>query len=207
MILCIETSTPNASLAVRDPDSGETVWKEEFTTDRAHNAVIFSPVEEMLEKHRSELQGIVVGLGPGSYGGIRVGIAVANGLGLALGIPTLGVSSLEAWDVEPASHLVLGDARRGSFFIAEIDQRKLVGEPKLVDAEKIESDLVLAREKGLRQFTSDKKVTEKVEGVELAFPSAERLPLLPISSWAESVPLEPHYLRAPYITTPKRRAR
>lgn len=207
MILCIETSTPRASLAVRDPDSGETVRKEEFTTDRAHNAVIFSPVEEILGEYRAELQGSVVGLGPGSYGGIRVGIAVANGLGLALEIPTLGVSSLEAWDVESDSHIILGDARRGSFFLAEIENRKLVGEPKLVESENIDSHLVSARERGLRQYTSDRKVADKVNGVELAFPSAERLPLLPISDFPDPLPLEPHYLRAPYITTPKKRGR
>ncbi len=207
MILCIETSTPNASLALRDPDSGELAWKEAFTTDRAHNAVIFSPLEEMLGMYRSKLSGIVVGLGPGSYSGIRVGIAVANGLALALGIPARGASSLEAWDVESDSHLILGDARRGSYFIAEIDRSRLVGEPELMEAEMIESHLAPARDRGIRQYTSDRKVAERIRGVDLAFPSAERLPITPTCDWPDPEPLEPHYLRAPYITTPKKRAR
>jgi len=205
MILGIETSTPRATLVLRDLATGTIVWRREFTTDRAHNAVIFSPLEEMLDQYRSELSGIVVGLGPGSYSGIRVGIAVANGLGLALGIPTVGVSSLEAWDVDADSHVILGDARRRSFFVAEVADRTLIDEPQLIDADKIEAALSPLRDRGLQCFTADRRVTEMVENVELAFPLAERLPLTSPENWPANVPLEPHYLRAPYITMPKKR--
>lgn len=207
MILGIETSAPRASLALCDPETGEIVWQKEFTTDRAHNAVIFSPLQEMLVDYRSELEGIVVGLGPGSYSGIRVGIAVANGLSLALDIPTRGVSSLEAWDVEADSYVVLGDARRGSFFVAEIEDSRLVGEPDLIDAGTVESRLSSFRERNLGFFTADKQVAEKLDNVELKFPSATCLPIDPPETWPEFSPLEPHYLRAPYITTPKKRGR
>lgn len=205
MILGIETSTPRASLALRDVATDTIVWSREFTTDRAHNAVIFSPIEEMLSTYRSELSGIVVGLGPGSYSGIRVGIAVANGLGLALGIPTLGVSSLEAWDVDADSHVILGDARRRSLFVAEVAERKLIDEPQLIDVDKAGPVLTPLYDRGLPCYTADRRVTEMVENVELAFPAAERLPLTSPGSWPAAMPLEPHYLRAPYITTPKQK--
>ena len=83
MILGIETATPRASLALYDRDADEVLWSRDFTTERAHNGVIFEPVSEMLEQYRDQLTGIVVGVGPGSYSGVRVGIAVANGLGLS----------------------------------------------------------------------------------------------------------------------------
>ena len=74
MILAIETSTTKASLALMQPESGEVLWESAFESDRLHNAKIFDPVIEALDLCREKLQQIIVGLGPGSYSGIRVGI-------------------------------------------------------------------------------------------------------------------------------------
>ena len=62
----------------------------------------------------SELTGIVVGLGPGSFTSIRIGMAVARSLSLALGIPVAGVSTLDAF----AGGVAVIDARRGEVFSA-----------------------------------------------------------------------------------------
>ena len=207
MILSIETSTREASLAVWDREGGRVVHQSVFTTERAHNAVIFGPVESIVKEFRGRLSGIVVGLGPGSYGGVRVGIAVANGLSIALGLPVAGRSSLEAWSTESDSYLVVGDARRGSFFVAEVVGRRLQGEPVLVDAGEITGYLDPLRERGFPLFTPDPKVTSVYSDARLSFPSAGRLAALFGDSGFESsvVVLEPHYLRAPYITFPKER--
>ncbi|NLT71336.1 MAG: tRNA (adenosine(37)-N6)-threonylcarbamoyltransferase complex dimerization subunit type 1 TsaB [Verrucomicrobiaceae bacterium] len=205
MILALETSTRNASLAVWDRATGDVVHEATFTTERAHNAVIFGPVEAILTEYRERLRGIVVGLGPGSYGGVRVAIAVANGLGLAMGLPVAGRSSLEAWDAEDDSYLVVGDARRGTFFVAEVIDRRLRGEPALIDVAEIEAHLAPLRERGLPLHTSDPKVAERLPGARLSTPSAGKLAALFGDRDFESGPvvLEPHYLRAPFITTPK----
>jgi tRNA threonylcarbamoyladenosine biosynthesis protein TsaB len=205
MILALETSTRDASLAVRDTATGAIVHESAFTTERAHNAVIFGPVEEIVKEYRDRLTGIVVGLGPGSYGGVRVAIAVANGLSIAMGLPVAGRSSLEAWDAETDSYLVVGDARRGSFFCAEMLDRKLQGEPALIDAAEIEDFLAPLRARGLSLYTPDPKVTTILPDARLSFPSAGTLALLFGEGEFESGPvvLEPHYLRAPFITMPK----
>ena len=91
MILAIETSTTGASLALVGRQGGDVLWQASFESDRLHNAKIFDPVAEALDISRGKLGRIVVGLGPGSYSGIRVGIAVANGLGLALDVPVAWV--------------------------------------------------------------------------------------------------------------------
>ena len=205
MILAIETSTREASLAVWDREGGCVAYESVFTTERAHNAVIFSPVESIVEEFRDRLSGIIVGLGPGSYGGVRVGIAVANGLSIAMSLPVAGRSSLEAWNTESESYFVVGDARIGSFFVAEVVGRCLQGEPVLIDAGEMEGYLNPLRERGFPFLTPDPKVTSVIPETCLSFPSAEKLALRFGDSGFETggIALEPHYLRAPYITFPK----
>jgi len=206
MILGIETSTKEASLAVLDRTSGAIVYERIFVTERAHNAVIFDPVEEILNQFRDRLAGIVVGLGPGSYGGVRVGISVANGLALAMGLPVTGRRSLEAWKAASDSYLVVGDARRGTLFVAEVIERKLQGEPVLVETGQIQSILRPMRERGLSLYTPDSMVIGLIDDAILSFPGAAALTsLFGDTDFDSAVPevLEPHYLRAPYITFPK----
>ena len=210
MILGIETSTTNASLALYDRESGDIVWHSRFVSQRAHNAVIFDPIEEMMDQYRDQLSGIVVGIGPGSYGGVRVAISVANGISLVLGIPLLGKSSLEGWDVDSDSWFVLGDARRKTTFVAEIEKDQLTAEPELISDDAIEERVDSLRETGKPLVTADESVANRWEEVRLCYPEAENLCRMAGArdpkEWGESGPLEPHYLRAPYITKPKKRS-
>ncbi len=201
MILGIETSAREASLAVRDPADGAIVFESRFVTDRAHNAAIFDPVSEIVASYRGALSGIVVGLGPGSYGGVRVGIAVANGLSVAMEIPTRGVSSLLCWESDSLSYVVVGDARRGNFFVAEIQEGALCREPSLVSVESVDDALTSARDRGLLIHTPDSTVVAAVPDARLSYPSAVRV--AEAFHEASTEALAPHYLLAPYITMPK----
>jgi tRNA threonylcarbamoyladenosine biosynthesis protein TsaB len=62
---------------------------------------------------QDDLDAIVAGVGPGSFTSIRMGLATARGIGLALGLPAAGVSSLLAFEGEPVI-----DAKRGEVFVA-----------------------------------------------------------------------------------------
>lgn len=209
MILALETSTRRASLAVYDRAAGETVGTAVFVTDRAHNAAIFEPLGRLVEAHRDSLEGFVVGLGPGSYGGVRVGLAAANGLAVALGLPVAGGSSLEAWDTEDVSYVVVGDARRGTWSLALVRDRVLQGEPELLSEGEVQARLDSFRDEGLSVHSPDAKIVERLPGAVLSYPDAARLAArfrkADLSTLGE-LPLEPHYLRAPYITEPKRRS-
>jgi len=210
MILAIETSTPDAGLAVFDAAKGEVVWKREFTSDRAHNAAIFAPLDEALENY--DVDAVVVGTGPGSYSGVRVGIAVANGVSLARGVPCFGLPSLAALPTEDGveDYRVIGDARRGEFFIVEVRGRELQGEADMMSAEEL-AERLRNGEKGLRVYTTEESVVGRFDAAELLRPSAGELARLAAALDDESgpklaeVPLEPMYLRAPHITMPKKK--
>ena len=209
MILAIETSTPEASLALLERESGEVLWQSTFESDRLHNAKIFAPVEEALEICRGKLQQIVVGLGPGSYSGVRVGISVANGLSLALKVPVLGLASIATLSDE-MEFVVTGDARRSSYYLAHIHKHRLESEPELMSKTQWLDEMAELREKGLNIYTTEKSVAAQEEcEIELkqtkALKLAREVMGMPTPVWsklAEQV-LQPIYLREPYITQPK----
>lgn len=209
MILAIETSTMQASLVLLDRESGDVLWQNEFESDRLHNAKIFEPVAEALEICRGKLQQIVVGLGPGSYSGIRVGIAVANGLGLALDVPVAGLASIAVLSDE-GEFVVTGDARRSSYYLARIKRRRLQGEPDLMNKEAWQGQMADLAEQGLNAYSTEKGMLDQdVYPIEWRHPKAmdlaHEVAAMGSDEWVKLTmqPLQPIYLRAPYITQPK----
>jgi tRNA threonylcarbamoyladenosine biosynthesis protein TsaB len=94
-------------------------------------------VDEVLARagHKARDVGqIVVGCGPGSFTGLRVGIATARGLALALGRPCVGVSTLEALAAGAPEALALIDARRGEVFALDADGSAVAELPQRVAA-------------------------------------------------------------------------
>jgi tRNA threonylcarbamoyladenosine biosynthesis protein TsaB len=96
MILAIDTSTRFASLALYD---GEMVCAEEtWRSKNSHTVELVPSLVRMLERQGvspCQLIGIAVALGPGSFTGLRIGLAVAKGFVLALGLPIVGIPTLD----------------------------------------------------------------------------------------------------------------
>ncbi len=85
MILGLDTSTSRLSVALRH--DGQTLVIKTLTTERRHNETLIPLLDEILREQGrtpSALTGVAVGLGPGSFTGIRIGIATALGLTQAL---------------------------------------------------------------------------------------------------------------------------
>ena len=202
IILAIETSTTVGSVALlRD---GECIFSKTFTSERSHNSQIFTPLGEALELATPDL--IVAGTGPGSYTGARIGIAAGIGISLSFDAKLIGLKSVRAAAIADSYHL-LGDARRGSFFHAEVASRELIREPQLVDRAALE----LLLEDTHRFITFDPE--PPADGITITKPSAEVLARIAAELTESEIdtlaaaPTVPHYMSAPFVTTPKKRAR
>jgi tRNA threonylcarbamoyl adenosine modification protein YeaZ len=107
-IFAFDTATSVATCAlVRDG----AVLGERVTTAKA----VLAAADELTREAGlgpDAIDALVVGTGPGSFTGVRIGLATARGLALALGVPAAGVSTLEAYD----GGLPVIDARRGEVF-------------------------------------------------------------------------------------------
>lgn len=214
--LVIETCTAHASIALVGPNGD--IDQRSFISDRNHNALLFEPLRELLD-HEShpEIGLVLVGSGPGSYSGTRVGIAAAQGVAIALGCPAVAVPSLLAVSAaaDGVRCLAIGDARRGSFWFAEIENLRLLDDPVLCDAADFEHRITQALANGLQVFSLEDPARfplqdELVRMIAIEIPDATRLWRAWSATdeetrhkWSAEIP-QPFYLKPPHITPAKR---
>jgi len=139
LVVGFDTATPAVSVALHD---GERVVSEAFALDaRRHSELLTPMIAKVMADAgaaRSDLTGVAVGVGPGPYTGLRVGVVTARVLGAVLGLPVYGVCSLDVIAVaavaaaavpSAAEFLVATDARRREVYWARYDAsgRRLEG--------------------------------------------------------------------------------
>ena len=127
LILAFDTSTDRCALALGRVDGTNVNVEAEadFDAPRAALSRLLPAVEELLSAHSfspSDLSAILIGRGPGSFTGVRIGVSIAKGLAHGLSVPLYGIGSLDAiaWrSVEREGLLgVLGDAMRSEVYPA-----------------------------------------------------------------------------------------
>lgn len=205
--LAIETATARGGVAVAC--DGVVILERSFASERSHHSQLFAPLGEALNICRADLRVIVVGTGPGSYTGARIGIAAAQGLGMSLRVPVIGLPSVlaPAADALVDEFVVCGDARRGRYFTARVRGGLLQGEIALHEGgEFVQAH---ARDAAVPWLSFDATPPLGLDGITLTSPSPARLALLASAMTDETLwmleqrPLEPHYLAAPFVTKAK----
>jgi tRNA threonylcarbamoyladenosine biosynthesis protein TsaB len=119
-VLAIDTALEACAAAVLDTDSGAITAHESLTLQRGHAEALMPLIKRVMERANlrfDDLDRIAVTTGPGSFTGLRVGIAAARGLGLAAQRPVVGLTTLAAY----AAPLIAADDAQP--VVAAIDAR------------------------------------------------------------------------------------
>jgi tRNA threonylcarbamoyladenosine biosynthesis protein TsaB len=124
-VLAIDTATDRGTVAVLSFDEGKgTVLAEaSASVDARHGETLLPHVEDVVSRAGGgprSIELVAVGIGPGSFTGVRVGLATAKGLALGLSIPLIGVSTLDvvAAGVEAEEVVVVLSAKKDEVFAA-----------------------------------------------------------------------------------------
>ena len=189
--LAIDTSSSIGSIALGNAQV--VVQSIEFKGPQRHSAALF-PALVRLGIPRLKLRRIIVGIGPGSFSGIRVSLAAAQGIALVQGIPVVGICSaysVAAQRKEVTRLGVFADAKRREAFCTVFAQGELEKETYLIPMAEIEEHA--------GKFTLAVSA-EPLTGIPArVYPRAQDLLSLPdsLSGWVTQQPLEPIYLREP----------
>jgi tRNA threonylcarbamoyladenosine biosynthesis protein TsaB len=211
VLLAFDTATPYVTVALHDgaSEGEQRVVAERRSEQRMKHGEQLAPlIEQVLADAgivRQDLTALAVGIGPGPFTGLRVGLVTARTLAFVLDIPVYGVCSLDVVALEAAlgrdpvgtDFVVATDARRKEVYLASYDDqgRRLDG-PEVVRPAEAATDVPVAG-----------------EGAELypeAFPRGHA-PVLPSAGWlaravaeelAELHDPEPMYLRRPDAIAP-----
>jgi len=138
-VFALETSVVRAHLILAHGD--QVIARETFTSERSQEVDLFEPLEQILSHLPVEevISTVVVGTGPGSYNGARVGIAVAQALAQRYDCDVVGLCSFEGVAELSEGGYAVGDARRGSFFYVPSHQGKVSQEAKLLGKDEFEA--------------------------------------------------------------------
>jgi tRNA threonylcarbamoyladenosine biosynthesis protein TsaB len=106
MLLAVDTATQMASLALYDEAKGWVLGEESWYSANNHTVELMPRLVRLLEQQGitpTDLTGLVVSLGPGSFTGLRIALSMVKGLTLARGLPLVGIPTL---DVVAHPHMI-----------------------------------------------------------------------------------------------------
>ena len=192
MILAFDTSTAACTAALFD-GSGACVARKDELIGRGHSERLVPMIAELMDGRTADK--IIVGVGPGSFTGIRVGIAAAHGLAIGWGAELSGMSSLAllAAGVDESDVAVATIGGHGELFVQQFVSGQPLGElrnlPPTIAAAEISAELVVGS--GAEQLVAGRGWGE----ARAAWPSAANA--MRLADRLRSVPAKPVYARAP----------
>ncbi|OEJ94799.1 tRNA (adenosine(37)-N6)-threonylcarbamoyltransferase complex dimerization subunit type 1 TsaB [Streptomyces thermolilacinus] len=208
LLLAMDTATPAVTVALHD---GQSVLAQSAQVDaRRHGELLLPAVHRVLGEAGLKLgavTGVVVGVGPGPYTGLRVGLVTAATFASALGVPVHGLCTLDGLAYasgidEP--FVVATDARRKEVYWARYDDHRTRTTEPSVDrpadiAEQVAGlPAVGAGARLYGEVFPDARAPEHQSAAALAALAAERL-----AAGEELLEPRPMYLRRPDAQVPK----
>jgi tRNA threonylcarbamoyladenosine biosynthesis protein TsaB len=207
VLLAFDTATPAVTVALRD---GERLVGSQTKVDAMRHGELLAPgIAAVLDEAwvpRQDITAVAVGVGPGPFTGLRVGLMTARALGLALDIPVYGVCTLDVLAAQAVDQgavheafVVATDARRKEVYWASYDERggRLDGPHVGRPADVATGGPVVGS--GARLYP---EAFPHPVGPE--YPDAGVLALVVIEERAELLDPEPLYLRRPDAAMPGR---
>ena len=198
MIIALESASSDPSLALASGD-GTAFATDSWEGEGRQASELLPHLLALLEgagRELGEASALAVGIGPGSFTGLRVSMSLAKGLALALDVPLIGVPSLDAWlAAEPDAAAAVARAGAQETFLL------MRGEavPRVVSGADLASLVGMARVVAPSELASAFSLgsarTPRRAAAALALKAAQRLIEDPRGDELER--LEPWYLRAP----------
>ena len=147
LILAADTSLPILSVAlVKD---AQLLGATALEGRSSRNEKLLPAIDWLLSETGSDRKDIdlfAVTRGPGSFTGVRIGLATMQGMALALGKPVCAMSTHEAIAPDRGRWVIVDDAGRGEFYISIFEEGEVVTPPRLARADEIEGERLLIAE-------------------------------------------------------------
>lgn len=170
-ILGVDTSSKFLSIALSEDK--DIMREENILLDRKHAGELVPRIKEMLKKlglSINDVNAFVIGLGPGSFTGLRIGVSTVKGFGIATGKPCIGIASMDAiaMDVSDKERLIVPviDAKRENVYSCVYKKEKGILVKK-TDFLLLKIEKVLKKVKGDAVFLGDAVAfyKEKIKGL------------------------------------------
>jgi len=195
--LIIDTASAEFALALAV--DGGVVREAAREAGQDHSRLLLAVIDELLGGDAPALDAVVVVRGPGSYAGVRMGLATAAGIALARGLPIIGVGTLEAVAAAagPGDWLAIHPAGRGTFAVQPAHDGRLTGQMLPVPGEDL-SGTQLAGEGAGSRGGREVRPADRCR-------AAARIALDRLGQAPATAP-EALYLREPGITVSRKKA-
>ena len=200
LLLAIDTSASLVSVALLMGKRNVRFCEQEM--ERGQGEALIPMIQELFESARlniKDLTGVAVAVGPGSFTGVRIGIATARAIAMALDIPVYGVTNFEAYSYSILKPItVVLDSKRDDYFVQKFDGNgTAVDVPKIATAKQMKKALPFtAVGSGANKLAGEIgcKVLNKIS------PTAVSVGRVALERLDHPMPASPLYLREADVT-------
>ena len=147
LVLALDTSATFVSVALLNEKQVFAIAEEEMERGQAEALMpMIEGIMAQAHKKMSDIDAVAVTVGPGSFTGVRIGLAAARAFGLALNVPVYGVTCFEAWSYHLGRNCkVILDSKRDDYFVQTFDEMdNAVDDPSIQSAEQLKTQLPFA---------------------------------------------------------------